>query len=191
MAAITAQQFVNTVGEALRHGQPEGAAGVWNDWIVSLLPVALPAFAWKVAMDAGRRGLLTKKIEIPLSSDGVGTITETDSRQILKAAFQFATCEDLARQDEPSGQNRKLVYKPNWQDVTDFRRYLDPQFAYFGLRNDTIVTKPSGDEASVAGPLWLYVSYIPDFSGFPLPYELVGDAMEEVIGLALPGLAKK
>lgn len=190
MAGITAQQFVNTVGETLRRGQSESVAGVYNDWLVGLLPIAMTAFAWKVAQDAAKRGLLTTKLEIPLYADGTGEISENESRQILKNCFQFATCEDLSRQDE-NGDNRKLIYKPNHQDVMDRQRYLDPQFAYFGLRSNTIITRPTGDEAAVAGPLWLYVNYIPDFSAFPLPYELVGEAMEEMIALALPGLAKK
>lgn len=188
MPNISAEQFVNTCADTLRRGKSEDESGIYSDWLVSLLPMALPAFAWKVAQDASKRGQLSFKFEIELGADGASD-PDVDLRQMLKKALVFATCEDLSKQDG-AGENFKLIYKPNWQDVTEQARYLDPQFAYYAVRGDRIVTRPSEGDAAVQGALQIHCVYVPDFSSnFPLPYELAGEAMEEVLGLALPGAA--
>lgn len=190
MSNISAEQFVNTCAEALRRGKSEDEAGIYTDWLVSLLPMALPAFAWKVAQDTSKRGQLSFKFEVELGADGMSDPdSSADLRQMLKKALVFATCEDLGKQDS-AGENAKLIYKPNWQDVAERARYLDPQFAYYAVRGDRIVTRASEGDAAVQGALQIHCVYIPDFtSNFPLPYELAGEAMEEVLSLALPGAA--
>ncbi|HMX28715.1 MAG TPA: hypothetical protein PKC13_24225 [Blastocatellia bacterium] len=180
---VTANQFVGTVGGLLRRGQSESASGIFNDWIVTLLPTALDTFANKVAADAMKRGILTRKFEVPLSADGIGDFSANDSGAILKAALCYAQCEDLGKQNG-AGENFRLIYKPNWQDVAELDRYLDPQFAYFAVRNNTVVTRAAEGEPAVVGPLWIYAVYVPDFDAYPMPDELVGEAMQEVLALA-------
>lgn len=188
--ATDANQFIGTIGEMLRRGQSESASGIYNDWVASLLPVALDVFTNKVAADAQRRGLLTRKFVVPLFADGTGDFTVADSKAIQKSALPFAQCEDLSKQDG-NGENVRLVYKPNWQDVAELNRYLDPQFAYFAVRNNTVVTRASDGDLAVVGPLWIYAVYVPDFSvTYPMPDELAADAIQEVIALALPVIVK-
>lgn len=187
--AVNATQFVNTVGGVLRKGQSEAASGIYNDWILTLLPTALDLLAMKVAADPARRGLLTRKFIVPLFADGSGNFAAADSKAILKAGLCYAQCEDTAKQDGMN-ENVRLVFKPNWQDVAELNRYLDPQFPYFAVRNNTVVTRASGGDPAVVGPLWIYAVYVPDFDTYEMPDELAGEAVAEVLALAAQVLTK-
>ncbi len=187
--AVNATQFVNTVGGVLRKGQSEAASGIYNDWILSLLPTALDLLTVKVAADPAQRGLLTRKFIVPLYADGTGNFDPADNKVIHKASFCYAQCEDLGKQDG-NGENVRLVYKPNWQDVAELNRYLDPQFPYFAVRNNTVVTRASGGDPAVLGPLWIYAVYVPDLDVYELPDELAGDGVAQVLALAAQVLTK-
>lgn len=187
--AVNATQFVNTIGGFLRKGQSEAASGIYNDWILTLLPTALDTLTEKVAKDPERRGLLTRKFVVPLFADGTGNFNPADSKAIQKASLCYAQCEDLGKQDGMN-ENVRLIYKPNWQDVAELNRYLDPQFAYFSVRNNTVVTRASGGDPAVLGPLWIYAVYVPDFDTYEMPDELAGEGVAHVIALAASVLSK-
>lgn len=187
--AVNATQFVNTIGGLLRKGQSEAASGIYNDWILTLLPTALDVMTAKVASNPDQRGLLTRKFTVPLFADGTGNFDPVDSKAIHKASLCYAQCEDLGKQDGV-GENVRLIYKPNWQDVAELNRYLDPQFAYFSVRNNTVVTRASGGDPAVYGPLWIYAVYVPDFDVYEMPDELAGDGIAQVLALAAQVLVK-
>ena len=188
--AITADQFIETCARGLQRGQSEQDAGVYPDWIAALLPVAMPAFAAQIAIDPRRRGMLMRKFEINLT-EGVGELLESDARQMLKAGLAYAGCYDTAQRDPVTDDFVTLVWKKNWQDIEEKTRYLDPTFSYFALRDNTIVTRSADAVGTIIGPLHLYCSYIPDFDAYPLPYELVPDAVQQVLNLALPAMGVK
>jgi hypothetical protein len=183
--AVNANEFVGTVAQMLRRGQSDVETGIFDDWILTLLPTALNNFAVKTAADSARRGLLTRKFTVNLFANGSGNFDAADSAAILKSAMVYAQCEDLGKQDG-FGENVRLVFKSNWQDVAELNRYLDPQFSYFAVRENTVVTRAMNGEPAVLGPLWIYAVYVPDFDQYPMPEELVNDAMGEVLALAAP-----
>jgi hypothetical protein len=189
MAAITAQQIIVQTARILRRGRGESETQIYDDWLKALLPTAAINLALKVADDKQRRPLLYKQLSDIALTNGEAALPEGTFRQLLTSRMQFSTCYDLSATDEVTQRvAHQMVFKANHEPVSDGRSYLDPNFAYYALRNNTIVTRGKGGERFVTGPLQLSASYIPDFSAdYPLPYELVNDQIGELI--AVTGLA--
>lgn len=177
---LTEDKIVTAAALMLRKGQSEAASGIYTYWIRSLLPMALIAMTEQVSNDNARRGRITSLFNIVLVN-GVGDIPEASYRQLYIPAMKYSTCYDSGS----GGATSKMVWKPNFQDIDDSTKYTNPNYAFYALRNNQIITRGAGGNAWAAGPLNLYAVYIPDLSNdFPLPLDLMPDIMTAISAVA-------
>jgi hypothetical protein len=181
MAGITYDQFLTASTLALQRGAGGPASGVQRDWVTQLLPAALNQLAVEVAEDPARRPLLLQKIEVDVTRQDNGTyegaIDVDAQRQVLYSALCYSSCFDLSLvEDGGSNQPLELLYKEDWRRVVNTAKYMNPAFAYYSLRDRTLVARPSAEFTDFGPKLTLYAPSIPDFNTVPLVYELVDDA---------------
>lgn len=185
--SITADQIVNQTARILRRGRGETESGIFDDWVRTLLPVAVTSLAEKLAEDPMRRGLITKNFAVSLTS-GIGALAEADYRQLLTSALKYSECYNATDSDSAAlRQQPRLVYKADFGLLQNLKAYLDPAFQYYSFRAGEIITRGLDDTATT---LWLYAVYIPNFTtDYPLTYELVNECITEMVvasGLPIP-----
>lgn len=180
---ITCDQFTNTVTAILQRGQGN-ASGIYTDWVRPLVPLGMINLAKQHVMDGCVKGTLAAKFTLTLDAEGACQLGETE-RQLYTPGLEHAACYDSAQLDVITDDYAKLIYKLNFHLVEEKQSYLDGEFSYFALRDRTIITKPSLALGQIVGPLFLYCTYIPDFTEqFPLPYELFNEATALMVDTA-------
>lgn len=188
--------FIVQLGELVRKGATESAAGIYNPTIKLLLPMCLQRWAGSIASQPAYRPLLQREFRVAIVN-GQGDLPTADYSQLLKTHLRYSY--GIIDNDQPAGtvstdaeENADVLPTdtPGWssypavfhQNYTDLQsgRYLDPGFDHYALRDRRLLVC-QGDKPLSSGNFKLFASYVPDFgTKFYVPDELRDSLMASV-----------
>jgi len=163
-----------------RGGLSPTESRIYEDNAHLLVPNALQRLARQNAANAMLRPRLTKTYSaVPVTN---GVIALGALANVLTDGLCWATFYDADDVDQVS----PYVFKRAWQDLD---RRLNPDFGYFAVRDNNLVTRQRGIENVAAGkvgtpgPVTIIAPFIPLNTLTDLPVELEADAVSVLAGL--------
>src|SRR5215470_3172199 len=139
----TTEQIVGRALAMARKGLAESDAKIWEEDVWRLVLPAYQKLGMVVAEDPKRRGILTLPYDITLTA-GVQDLSDASFDGLLREGLCYSSFFD----GEDANQLRPYIFKERWQDLL---RWLNPEYGYYALRNDSIITRQRGIEDIAAG----------------------------------------
>ena len=121
-----------------RQGRPESEVRIWEDDVWRLVLPAYQKLGMIVARDPKRRGILTVIYDIELTN-GIMDLSGAGFDALLREGLRYSSFFDADDQN----QLRPYIFKDKWQDLL---RWLNPEFGYYALRNNSLITRQRGVE---------------------------------------------
>lgn len=178
---ITRTQLIIRAVRKARDGKPPNEAMVYEDNAELLIIQAQHRLAKQIAMDAARRDLLMKSYNLTIVNGKIDLAASTD---LMIEALPWSRFFDI----EDFSQSFPYIWK---RHPGELDRWLNPNFGYFGIENNFLLTRKRGDgditssKVSTPGPVTLIVNHVPDFTTAEFPNVLNDEAVDTLAGSLL------